>query len=67
MRAYMHVCTHARMTGLDDARDRLLEVACIITDGDLRPIDDGVNYVIHTDPHVLEAMDEWCVSMSVRC
>lgn len=49
------------MTGLDPHSDRLLEVACIVTDGQLQPVDDGVSYVIRTDKSVLEAMGEWCV------
>lgn len=50
------------MSGLDiDNGDRLLEVACIITDGDLEPVDDGVNYVIRTPSTVLEGMNSWCV------
>ncbi|CCV00576.1 unnamed protein product [Malassezia sympodialis ATCC 42132] len=49
------------MTGLDPNKDRLLEVACIITDGQLKPVDEGVSYVIQTDPAVLADMDEWYV------
>ena len=48
------------MTGLDPKRDRLLEIACIVTDGQLQPVDEGVSYVIRTEPHILEGMDEWC-------
>lgn len=48
------------MTGLDLTRDRLLEVACIITDGDLEPVDDeGVHFTIRTAKDVLQNMDEW--------
>lgn len=42
------------MTGLDPKRDRLLEIACIVTDGQLQPVDEGVSYVIRTEPHILE-------------
>ncbi|GAC74431.1 hypothetical protein Golomagni_07920 [Golovinomyces magnicellulatus] len=48
------------MTGLTTA-DRLLEVACIITDGDLTPLDQGVSYVIQTPKDVLDNMNAWCV------
>ncbi|WFD04839.1 Phosphatidylinositol 3,4,5-trisphosphate-dependent Rac exchanger 2 protein [Malassezia vespertilionis] len=51
-----------RMTGLDAKNDRLLEVACIITDGNLQPIDDGVSYVIKTPKPILDGMDEWCTT-----
>lgn len=46
------------MTGLTTA-DRLLEVACIITDGDLTPLDQGVSYVIQTPKDVLDNMNAW--------
>lgn len=48
------------MTGLDiDNGDRLLEVACIVTDGELEPVDEGVNYVIRTPQNVLDGMNAW--------
>ncbi|CAK9781134.1 unnamed protein product [Cutaneotrichosporon oleaginosum] len=48
------------MTGLDVASDRIIEIAVIITDGRLNPVDDGVSWVIQTPKHVLDAMGEWC-------
>ncbi|KAK0524890.1 Phosphatidylinositol 3,4,5-trisphosphate-dependent Rac exchanger 2 protein [Tilletia horrida] len=50
------------MTGLTD-KDRIIEIACIITDGDLNPVDEGVQYVIKTEKSVLDAMGPWCVSL----
>lgn len=50
------------MTGLDARTERLLEVACIVTDGDLQPVDEGVSYAIATPAEVLGAMDEWCTT-----
>jgi len=47
------------MTGLTDA-DRIIEIACIVTDGTLNPVDDGVQYVIQTEKSVLDAMGPWC-------
>ncbi len=47
------------MTGLDVEQDRLLEIAVLITGGDLKPIDEGVSYVIQTDKNVLNAMNDW--------
>ena len=49
------------MTGLDARTERLLEVAVIITDGQLQPVDEGVSYVIQTPRKVLDRMDEWYV------
>ena len=54
------------MTGLDASVERLLEVACIITDENLEALDEGVSYVIKTDKSVLDQMGEWCVSVEKR-
>ncbi|KAE8223501.1 hypothetical protein CF319_g3486 [Tilletia indica] len=43
------------MTGLTD-QDRIIEIACIVTDGDLQPVDEGIQYVIQTPKEVLDAM-----------
>jgi len=48
------------MTGLDSSKDRILEIAVIITDGDLKPVDEGIEYVIKTDEDVLDSMGDWC-------
>jgi oligoribonuclease len=44
------------MTGLDLARDALIEVAAIVTDADLNPLDDGVDVIVHAHDDVLDAM-----------
>jgi oligoribonuclease len=44
------------MTGLDLRRDALIEVAAIVTDADLNPLDDGVAVIIHVDGDVLDTM-----------
>jgi oligoribonuclease len=44
------------MTGLDLRRDALIEVAVIVTDADLAPLDDGVDIVIHASDDALDAM-----------
>ena len=44
------------MTGLDLRRDALIEVAVIVTDADLTPLDDGIDIVIHASEETLEAM-----------
>jgi oligoribonuclease len=44
------------MTGLDLARDALIEVAVIATDADLNPLDDGLDIVINVDDDVLATM-----------
>jgi len=46
------------MTGLDLARDALIEIACIVTDGQLVPVDDGVDVVIKPPAEALDHMAE---------
>ncbi|CAO1631611.1 unnamed protein product [Parajaminaea phylloscopi] len=48
------------MTGLNSQTDRIIEIACIVTDGKLQEVDEGVSYAIRTDKAVLDAMGEWC-------
>ena len=44
------------MTGLDLRRDALIEVAAIVTDAELTPLDEGLDVIIHVDEDVLETM-----------
>jgi oligoribonuclease len=46
------------MTGLDLARDALVEIACIVTDGELNPVDDGIDVVIKPPAEALDSMPE---------
>jgi oligoribonuclease len=46
------------MTGLDLAKDKLIEVAALVTDRELRVLGEGVDLVIHTDDAALDAMPE---------
>jgi len=47
------------MTGLDPAKERIIEVATILTDGQLVEIAVGPDLVIHQPDEVLAAMDDW--------
>jgi oligoribonuclease len=47
------------MTGLDPQRERIIEVATILTDGQLQEIAIGPDLVIHQPDEVLAAMDDW--------
>ena len=47
------------MTGLDPERERIIEVATIITDGQLTEVATGPEIVIHQPDEVLGAMDDW--------
>src|SRR5699024_4467816 len=44
------------MTGLDLGSDKLIEIAALVTDGELNVLGDGVDVVIHADDAALEAM-----------
>lgn len=48
------------MSGLDPECCRILEIATIITDGDLKVLAEGPDLVVHQPDEVLDAMDEWC-------
>ena len=51
------------MTGLDLEVDELVEIAVIITDYDLNPVDAGLNIVIKPDASALESMGEFVRAM----
>jgi oligoribonuclease len=44
------------MTGLDLGKDKLIEVAALVTDADLNVLGEGVDLVIHADDAALDAM-----------
>jgi oligoribonuclease len=46
------------MTGLDLTKDALVEIACIVTDGELNAIDAGVDVLIKPPPEALDGMAE---------
>ena len=50
------------MTGLDPIENKIIEIATIVTDGQLNIIAEGPNLVIHQPEEELEKMDEWNVS-----
>jgi oligoribonuclease len=47
------------MTGLDVERERILEIATIVTDAELNVIAEGPELVVHQSAAVLDAMDAW--------
>jgi oligoribonuclease len=51
------------MTGLDVSIDELVEVAVVITDYDLAPVDPGFSIVIKPDREAFENMGEFVLSM----
>jgi oligoribonuclease len=54
------------MTGLDLRRDALIEIAVLVTDGDLNVLGEGVDVVIHADDDMLAGMPEVVREMHAR-
>ncbi|MGR2751546.1 oligoribonuclease [Agromyces arachidis] len=51
------------MTGLDLEVDELVEIAVVVTDYDLNPVDAGLDIVIRPDASALEAMGDFVRAM----
>ena len=47
------------MSGLDVERCRILEIAALVTDGELNVLAEGPDLVVHQPDEVLAAMDDW--------
>ena len=47
------------MTGLDPGRDRIIEIATVVTDKQLAVLAEGPVIAIHQSDEVLAGMDEW--------
>lgn len=47
------------MTGLLPDNDRIIEVAMVVTDGNLNVVAEGPVLVVHQPDSVLDAMDDW--------
>ncbi|QKT06901.1 oligoribonuclease [Gordonia sp. X0973] len=51
------------MTGLDTTSDKLIEIAALVTDGDLNILGEGVDIVIHADDEALDNMPDVVTKM----
>ncbi|RCH93002.1 Oligoribonuclease, mitochondrial [Rhizopus azygosporus] len=49
------------MTGLDISKDHLIEIAVLITDGDLNIVAKGPELIIHQPKEVMDNMNDWCI------
>src|SRR6476646_4610828 len=54
------------MTGVDPDRDRVIEVALVITDNDLNTVVESPVLVLHQDEATLAGMDAWNQSTHAR-
>ena len=48
------------MTGLDPEKERIIEMATIVTDSELNTVAEGPVIAINQPDSLLDAMDEWC-------
>ncbi|XP_076667803.1 putative oligoribonuclease isoform X1 [Andrena cerasifolii] len=51
------------MTGLDVHTSHILEVACVVTDNDLKIVSDDLNVIVHQPNEILESMNDWSIKM----
>jgi oligoribonuclease len=54
------------MTGLDVEKHTIVEIACIVTNSDLEPLDEGIDIVIHQDAEALARMDDFVRKMHTK-
>lgn len=54
------------MTGLDPDSERIIEIATIVTDTDLRILAEGPNIVVHQSHTLLSNMDVWNTKQHTR-
>ena len=50
------------MTGLDPNKEKIIEIATIVTDKDLNILAEGPMMAVSQPKSLLDAMDEWCTS-----
>ena len=50
------------MTGLDPLEDRIIEIATLVTDKNLKILEEGPSLVIKQSDVMLDGMDEWCTT-----
>ncbi|HSO95136.1 MAG TPA: oligoribonuclease [Acidimicrobiia bacterium] len=54
------------MTGLDVSRHVIVEVAVLVTDQQLQPLDQGLDVVVHQPPEALAEMDDYVRTMHTK-
>ena len=54
------------MTGLDLDRHVIVEVAALVTDDQLVPLDDGIDLIVHQPPAALAEMDDFVRRMHTK-
>ncbi|MBV19338.1 MAG: oligoribonuclease [Euryarchaeota archaeon] len=59
MRGDRLVWIDLEMTGLDIVNDQIIEIATLVTDGELNLIAEGPNLAVHVSDEAIAGMDEW--------
>ncbi len=59
MHRYNMVWIDMEMSGLDPDKEVILEIATIVTDGNLNVLAEGPDLVIHQPTTILKRMDQW--------
>jgi len=54
------------MTGLDIRRHVIVEIAALVTDSNLEPLDAGIDVIVHQPPEALAEMDEYVRAMHTK-
>jgi len=54
------------MTGLDLSRHVIVEIAALVTDGELEPLDDGIDIIVHQPAAALDEMDDFVRKMHTK-
>ncbi|HEY3673835.1 MAG TPA: oligoribonuclease [Acidimicrobiia bacterium] len=54
------------MTGLDLDRHVIVEIAALVTDDDLEPVDEGIDLIVHQPPSALAEMDDFVRTMHTK-
>lgn len=50
------------MTGLDLAKDRIIEFACLVSSASLEHVHPGPACIVHQPNHIMDSMDPWCTA-----
>jgi oligoribonuclease len=54
------------MTGLDVTRHTIVEIAVLVTDAALEPLDGGIDIVVHQPPEAMAEMDDFVRKMHTK-
>jgi oligoribonuclease len=54
------------MTGLDLDRHVIVEIAALVTDDDLEPVDEGIDLIVHQPASALAEMDDFVRTMHTK-